>query len=271
MKYEDIKNLLNKLSFKYIETDIKTGEALKSRRNELLAEMILKEIPFNINLLPEDKTNVEKLDYLIMLILSSGQTNGKYRKILFDTLLKYRYCTEGELIKVIKLSDKLFEGEISYETFKDYFFGLVTMIRIKDRKENELYLASSNGNFSVKQLDKELGLPKLSTDLRRNNANLLTSEILSDNRDLFGAYYHIPYELFSSYGYSVILNTKDRLVYDCANNVIVPLNIWKEYYGNPSVLMRGSQFKACKHMAKEEFGVDLDLSILDGIQKRIRK
>lgn len=270
MKYEDIKNLLSGLSYEYIRTNEETNEIVSARKNDVISGKVLSEIHLDLNALPGDEMNASKVNYLIKLLLSSS-ANSYYRRILFDTLLKYNYCTNGELLRLIRITDSFFEGEISYETYKDCFFGLISMIKIKGHENNKLTLASLEGNFTLEKLDEKLGLPRLNKDVRRYNDDLLTREVLMDSKDLYGAYYNIPFEFFSQFGYSVIINKKDKLVYDCANNVIVPLDIWTRYYGKPSVMIKGESFQEFSELAKNDFGVDLDLHLLRGIQKRVRK
>lgn len=270
MKYEEIKSIFGLLSEKYLENDYKTNEILSIRKNDLKAENILSEISRKETRdLPKDLSSIEKLNLVIGNTLANG--NSKKRKVLFDVLLKYGYNTSNELLKMLSYADRYFESEISDSEFKDYFFKLVSALKVKEIKQNELNLTTLNGSFFVKKLDYECNLPRLNKITRRNNGNVIASEVLSDNENLYGAFYNIPLELFGNIGYCVLIDFNKGLVYDFANNAIVSLKIWNSYYGEPSLLISGKDYQVYRHCAIEDYNIHLDLPMLECIRKRIKQ
>ena len=231
VNFDDIKNLYEEYNIIDLADMYKKRQDDNIKENDNIAKDILFYYPGYELIIPNELGYSEKLSYLIAFILNSG--DKKEISNLLKLLHKFSYNYKFELLKIMQNADFYFSKELS----------------------SEAILKVNKGNVKICSLNKVLGFQEIDKTSRRGLCHNITTDILLLNKDLYGAYYYIPLDFKGYIEHSVIIDLKHNLVLDFANNVIVALDIWKKFYGNPTVVISGSEFdylnKRCNYELSE--------------------
>lgn len=253
VNFDDIKNLYEEYNIVDLADMYKKRQDDNIKKNDNIAKDILFYYPGYELIIPNELGYSEKLSYLIAFILNSGDK----REIsnLLKLLHKFHYNYKFELLKIMQNADFYFSKELSSDGFLKFLYGATCIKKILQVSLNEAILKVNKGNVKICSLNKVLGFQEIDKTSRRGLCHNITTDILLLNKDLYGAYYYIPLDFKGYIEHSVIIDPKHNLVLDFANNVIVALDIWKKFYGNPTVVISGSEFdylnKRCNYELSE--------------------
>ena len=266
--FDDIKDVFNKTNDDTLST-IYTERQMKSiQLNEEAAREILIEFPCETMSVPSYLSDIEKVNYLMSMYLNSG--NPKVIKTVWEVLLKHHYQVNSELLKTMQRTDFYFNDDINLITYSNLVYGAISIKNINDITQNNVNFNTSYGDLKLFPLDRTYGMGKIDATKRRGFCHNLTSDILSVNKDLYGAYYYIPIEFAGFMEHSVLLDLKHHLVLDFANNIVMSLDIWQKYYNKPTILIKGDEFSELSKRCNDELGIYLTTCTLDNV-RRIRK
>lgn len=268
VSFEDIKEVYSKTSNSKINKIYTERQTENIRLNNDVAKKVLLEFPSEIMTFPNYMSDSEKVSCLISMFLTSG--NPKVVEIVREVLKKYNYNISSELLLAMQRTDFYFSKDVDFLTYLQFIQGAVSIHDIEEITMQRVRLNSNYGEINLFPLDKFFNINKISVEERRGFCHNLTSEILTQSPDLYGAYYYIPYEFKGYMEHSVILDIKHNLVLDFANNIIVPLYLWKKYYKQPSLLISGEEFSELSKRCNEELGLYLTTCTLDSV-RRIRE
>lgn len=261
MKYTDIKN-----TFKDKENIIKeyTERQEKSKNdNEKIAKEILSNFSMLVDLnIPNNLSDTNKLNYLITLILNSEDPS--YIKKLYTLLNYYKYNSNCELLKAMIKTDYLLNMEISFKEYELLVKG-ISITNPYMRSDVAVSIDTAYGRTDLFKINL------IEPDARRGFCHDITSDVLRNRPNLYGAYYYIPMEFKGALEHSVIICKEKNLVYDFANNIAVPLPIWTRYYGEPSILIKGDTFIELDKKCQDNLGFCLTTWHLEETKRTRRK
>lgn len=267
--FDDIKTVYSSTSDSEINRTYTERQKENIRLNNEIAKDVFFEFPNEILTIPSDMSDSEKVSYLISLFLNSG--NKRLIKIVLEILKKYNYNASSELLKTMQRTDYYFNGDINFITYSKFIYGAISIKNIEGASLQKVILKSSYGNINLYPLDTCFNMGKIDTPKKRRRfCHNLTSDILAFNPDLYGAYYYIPFEFKGYMEHSVLLDLNHELVLDFANNIVIPLKTWERFYNNPSILIKGKEFRELSKRCNDELGLYLTTCTLDSV-RRIRK
>ena len=266
--FDDIKAVYSYTSDSEINKTYTERQKENRRLNNEIAKEVFFEFPSEIISMPSDMSDSEKVSYLISLFLNSG--NKRLINIVLEVLKKYNYNTSSELLKTMQRTDYYFNGDINFITYSKFIYGAISVKNIEGASFQKVSLKSSNGNIFLYPLDTCFNMGKIDAQKRRGFCHNLTSDILAFNPDLYGAYYYIPFEFKGYMEHSVLLDLNHELVFDFANNIVIPLKTWERFYNKPSILISGKEFRELSKRCNDELGLYLTTCTLDSV-RRIRK
>ena len=168
-------------------------------------------------------------------------------------------------------TDLFFTKDIDFLTYSKLLYGATIIKNIEGASLEKVSIASTKGKIELLSLDKSFNIGTTMPEKRRGFCHNLTSDILTVNKDLYGAYYYIPLEFTGFIEHSVLLDLNHKLVYDFANNIVISLDIWQKFYNKPTILIKGCDFSYLSKRCDEELGLYLTTSTLDNVQRLKRK
>lgn len=266
--FDDIKAVYSCTSDSEINKTYTERQKENSRLNNEIAKEVFFEFPSEIISMPSDMSDSEKVSYLISLFLNSG--NKRLINIVLEVIKKYNYNTRSELLKIMQNTDYYFNKDINFITYSKLIYGATQIKNIEGASLQKVSLKSSNENIFLYPLDTCFNMGKIDAQKRRGFCHNLTSDILAYNPDLYGAYYYIPFEFKGYMEHSVLLDLNHELVLDFANNIVIPLQTWERFYNNPTILIKGKDFRELSKRCNDELGLYLTTCTLDSV-RRIRK
>lgn len=261
MKYIDIeKTFKNKLDF-IIEEYNKRQQTNKNINDEQAEEILAY---FSLDMLPIPKylDSANKLSYLITLIINSE--DAYHIKKLLDILNKHGYNANCELLKAMIKTDYLFNEGISFKSYELLIKGLSITNPYK-RSDVSVSIDTMYGRTDFYKINL------IAPEARRGFCHDITSDVLRNNPNLYGAYYYIPREFEGFLEHSVIINKEKNLVYDFANNIALSLPVWLKYYGNPSIIIKGDNFIELDKKCQDNLGFYLTTWHLEEVKRTRQK
>lgn len=239
------------------------------KKNNEIAREILLNFPCEMLYIPQEFSDCEKLNYLLSIFFNSR--NFDAIKGVLDILKKYHYKKASELLKTMQRTDLFFTKDIDFLTYSKLLYGATIVKNIEGASLEKVSIASTKGKIELLSLDKCFNIGTIMPEKRRGFCHNLTSDILTVNKDLYGAYYYIPLEFTGFIEHSVLLDLNHKLVYDFANNIVISLDIWQKFYNRPTILIKGCDFSYLSKRCDEELGLYLTTSTLDNVQRLKRK
>ena len=267
--FEDIKEVYSTYSDSEIRNIYMERQQENIKANNEIVREVLLNFPCESLYIPQELSDSEKLNYLLSIFFNSENINAI--KIVLDILKKYHYNNAPELLKTMQRTDLFFTKDIDFLTYSKLLYGATTIKNIEYADEKKVSISSTKGNIELLSLDKSIRLGSINPNKRRGLCHNLTSEVLKNCINLYGAYYYIPLEFTGFIEHSVLLDLEHNLVFDVANNIIVPLDIWKKFYNNPTILIKGNIFSELSKRCRGELGLYLTTSSLDSVLKLKRK
>lgn len=79
-----------------------------------------------------------------------------------------------------------------------------------------------------------------------------------------------PFLLPGYMEHSVVIDLEKSEVLDFANNIIVPLKIWKKFFGSPTIFINGDYYQELAKQSKEKLNVDLNICLLEQVRRRCK-
>lgn len=266
--YEDIKKILESVDIAKLEKDYMTRQEVNLLDNTKKAKDVLAYFPDELIYLPKGLDNIGKLNALLMLYLNSGHSSAK--RLIIEILKKYGYNPNNELLRAIQISDLYFEGQISQEDYIRAIGGLTNSKGVVNIKMDEIHIRTMQGMLKLQSLCKTLGIRKITDEERRGFCHNLTSDVLIANKKLYGGYYYIPLSFTGYIEHSVVIDLEKSEVLDFANNIIVPLKIWKKFFGSPTIFINGDYYQELAKQSKEKLNVDLNICLLEQVRRRCK-
>lgn len=264
--FEDVKSVLLSNSVLELEREYTSRQQINILENNLKAKEVLTCFLDELLYLPRGLDDVSKLNSLLMLYLNSG--NPKAKKILLDILNKYGYNPNSELLRAIQMSDLFFQKHINEDDYERAIGGLTFSKGIISLKEKDVHIRSNQGIIKIVPLCESLGIKNISDKERQGFCHNLTSCILEKAKKLYVGYYYIPLCFKGHIEHSVIIDLENKEVLDFANNIIIPIRIWKSFFGSSTLFMDGETYQKLIKQVKEELDIDLNVCLLEQVRRR---
>lgn len=264
--YEDIIRVINSSSITELEKDYTNRQVVNMLDNSFVIKEILAYFPDEMVFLPKGLDNQGKLNSLLMLYLNSGNYNA--RRLILDILEKYDYNPNNELLRLVQITDLYFLNYLKDYEYSNSVGGLTTCKGIIKSKSDVVEIRSNHGIVKLNKLDEYLGTSPIKEEQRQGFCHNLTSLVISNDSSLYGAYYYIPLAFKGSIEHSVVINMKDKEVWDFANNIIVPLSIWKRFLGSPSLLIDGAYYQNLCNKVYDKEGINLNICMMEEIRRK---
>lgn len=266
VNFEDVKDTLKSTDLKTIYEDYTNRQQKSIEANDKKAKDVLAYFPDEIITLPKGLDNIGKLNALLMLYLNSWDQRSI--RILFSVLKKYGYKNNNELFRAIQMTDLFFQKDLQNDEFERTIYGLTMTKSIKSINSKCVQINSILGNVNLKPLYETIGYGIKDSQERLGLCHDLTSCVLENNKDFYGAYYYLPLGFTGEIEHSVILDLKSHLVFDFANNIIVPFLIWRNFFGEPEFILSGNDYQLLSKQTKNELNVDLNICLLEQVRRR---
>lgn len=266
INFEDVKDALKDTDLKTLYENYTNRQQKNIDANNKKAKEILTYFPEEIITLPKELDSIGKLNALLMLYLNSW--DQKSIKTILTILKKYKYKNNNELFRAIQMTDLFFQNELKNGEVEKLIYGLTITKSIRNINSKCVQINSILGNINLKPLYETIGYGIKDSQKRLGLCHDLTSCVLENNKDFYGAYYYIPLGFTGEIEHSVILDLKNHLVFDFANNIIVPFLIWRNFFGEPEFILSGSDYQTLGKKTKSELDIDLNMCLLEQVRKR---
>ena len=196
--------------------------------------------------------------------------NSENEKLLnkLDLYLKtYNYNDKSELIMIMIFIDRFLSSEMDMNNLLYFLKGFKSFISLYYDDFKNLNLKLNNSSGSIFEAHVKLGIERITPSDRRGQCHYLTELALCEFPELYGAYYYLP-KCFKGYAeHSVLANYNQKVVYDLANNIALPLQAFESYYPHPSFVIKGTDFIKLDKIVQNEFGQCLSMYHIDSIIK----
>lgn len=264
--FDDVKSVLESTSIMELEKEYTSRQQINILENNLKAKEVLTYFLDELLYLPRGLDNVNKLNSLLMFYLNSG--NPKAKKILLDILNKYGYNPNSELLRAVQMTDLFFQKHINEDDYERAIGGLTISKSIISLKEKEAQIKSNQGVIKMTPLCESLGIKTIKDEERQGFCHNITSCILEENKKLYAGYYYIPLCLKGHIEHSVVIDLDKKEVLDFANNIIMPIKMWKRYFGGSTLFIDGKTYQKLIKQVKEELDIDLNVCLLEQVRRR---
>ncbi|MDE6284603.1 MAG: hypothetical protein K2M17_02560 [Bacilli bacterium] len=193
------------------------------------------------------------------------------KKHALEQLLKeYRYQSSFELIQAMRFIDLANTQDLSIDLFSFLLGSLFTIESVNESLDNlSLYLADGS-SYPIFNASQQLKIEEVPSSVRRNYCHDMTTQYLMQFPDLYGFYYYVPFQLAGNFEHSVLVDPNEGIVYDLAQNLALPLKVWKMYYPVETFSIQGHDFQDLRNKTFEKYEYKIDLSFLEEV-RRIRK
>lgn len=266
IKYSDITEAFNEHTLQELIFNYTKRQRLNKELNESVAKMVVEELSIDSDALPGSYTT--KLGILLSALLGSGSDEGM--EIARKILNLYDYRSKQEIIVATQYIDQYQTNDIDITLFSYVMNGLISVFSITEKPELGFSLDTDFGNINVAAANEVLDIPEIPSEERRQLCHQITSKVLFDYPNLYGAYYYIPQAFKGSLEHSVLIDEDDNLVIDLANNAAMKLDIWKELYGEPVFVIKGKEFRELYKKILDEYNEHIHMAAIEEA-RRIRK
>lgn len=256
----DVKSILSTTTIEELRSEYKSRQKEYSKKNEEIARRILEYYKNDELSTLSNLSDIQKLNCIILKYLNSSKIDAANT---LEILKSYKYNPLCELLKLVQRADMYFFREIDEDLFIYSFYGTTLKEGIRALNNRKIKLKTKLGLINFMPIDT------VDPNLRRGYCHYLTTQILSKSPNLYGAYYYIPQEFSGFIPHSVIIDYEKKLVYDLANNIEVNLKAWTSFYGEPTLLIKGSDLIKLNEILDHDLGLKVDMATLEQVRRRI--
>ena len=264
--FEDVDTVLKQKSVISISDDYNLRQLRERARNNEIIKKILKKL-FPYGFIPQ---NVDMTDFFVQEVASRVKNNLRDKRLLEMALRQLGYNTSCELYFATIFID-FFKMHYMDRTALEFFCNALFSIDKFDEVFGSTFLSLVGGErCEVKRALHQLGM-SVTFNERRTQCHRMTVNGLLHNPKLIGAYYYIPYQFYGYIEHSVLIDPERNMVYDLAQDIAIPLNIWKTYYNNPSFVISGEEFQEINRKVMEEYSFPITMSTIEGVRRELKK
>lgn len=259
--FEEIKEVLDKHSYKELIEDYRLRQRYNSFKNDEITEDVITLLPISSYLLPFD------IHDSLSLYIAGLRFRNDFKKleIINEILDKYHYNYTQELLVLSQYIDQLQTGDYSIELFNYLAKGLLSIESIT-QIENDFLLDTNYGRIKITNQ-----ITDVEKSERRGLCHDVTSDFLNQTDDnYYGAYYYVPLAFKGYIEHSVVIDSDNNLVLDLANNNKIDYSVWNKLYPNCSFIISSKDFNKLNNQMLDYYDIPLQTAILEEV-RRIRK
>lgn len=268
IRYDDIKDILTKTSLKTID------EAYNQREKEALeisnsnAQKFLNGfdlLPFDIKNYIDYENPRKTVAQIIRFILKGP--NEELKEQLINYLNRFGYNPNHELIIMMQYDDQYFSQELSFEMLKLSVLSLTTLKGVNTSDDKMLINALFPNTINMIQASSEA----IAREKRIGLCHYMTDLTLKNFPNLYGAYFYITDMFGAKHAHSVAIDIEKGIIIDPANNIVLKLKHFRQYYPHIAFMIKGSIYNEYRKRLKDEFGICIDPIILEEVRRRTKK
>lgn len=266
IKYDNIKEILDKNSILELTIDYNQRQIINKKENEKIARKVVEEIAYDPDFIPG---NTEAKLIILLATLIRNNENGK--EIAKKILESYNYNTTQELLVALQFIDDYNNKNIDYSFFSFLMNSLISINSFKENKHSKIQLKTEAGTVKITPANKDLKIPNIPEDNRHNQCHQITSLMLLQKPQMYGAYYYVPLSFKGTLEHSIIIDEKMSKVYDFANNATIDFKTWQKLLPNYQFIIKGQDFQDLYYQILDDYNEHINIATLEEIQRKRRK
>lgn len=263
--FEDIDEVLQTQRLDFLDEDYTSRQT----ENDTLNNKGILKFNRQFNFLKGQSGNFFSV-LLKFLAKTFKDANLDKQEILKQALTKANYRYSYELLQVMCLIDFAKTCEITEENFYFLCNALLTIDGGVKLGSPSLISFRDGSSYVLSDAFQSLEVPPFPDYERRGYCHGMTNIQLMNFPNLYGAYYYIPYQFEGYLEHSVLINQEQGMVYDLADNIAVPLEIWQKYYPEASFMISGEYFQELRAKTFEKYEYKIGMAFLEEV-KRMRQ
>lgn len=206
-----------------------------------------------------------------LLIHDNFNSNNGINRLKFFQLFKKNNGKEIiDILFMINKTDYFWNKEINFEQYRFLASCMLAILSVQKVNEKELSISTMFGSVNFKKAYDLFGIQEVHPSKRRKLCHVMTAAILNSFPFLEGAYYYLPFYFTGALEHSVILDRKNNMVFDFANNVALPYSFWQSIYPNPAFTISGEEFVKLNEQVEKEFQLKLNMSTIEQVRRKIK-
>lgn len=265
LEFNDIENVLSFCTIDELRKDYQKRQKDNNFKNFKNIKAAVEELE---DIIPLFDCNVSSKLKLSMIIILARSIGGRPYELVLETLRKYGYTTDADLLNSIQFADSYFEQELDNKTFLTFLKSAVTIDSGLCRKEN-ITLFRSTVDIPLQPATKILRINNIPKEIRRHNCHEFTKLGLATFPNLYGAYYYINLPFKGAIEHSVLVDYKNGYIIDLANNIAIPIENWRLYY-TPEFIISGKHFLDLNQEFEKTYQEKLNMAVIEQVRRKLK-
>ncbi len=206
---------------------------------------------------------------LLIFHIIFGKFDQRVQMSFIKLLKRFNYNSSMDLLVLMTSITKYHNGDITLERLEKDLEVLTTVNGIKDIKEKEIIVDTTNGVIPFAFASDCLGITD-TTEFELGKCHFLVSDYLRELPNMSGVYYYIPNYFGGAIDHSVLVSNREGYVYDLSHNMAVPLEDFRRYYSSPRFSISSEEFRELSDRVREKYNCALYMHHLDEVGRSLK-